>query len=122
MKLRIKGDSLRLRVTPAEMERVLESGCIEETIHFGLKDEERLTYALEHGDVPAIEVRHTSTRFTVIVPVPALRTWANGEDVGIYGSIAVATGRLEIAIEKDWACLDNGGNANEDTFPNPRRS
>jgi hypothetical protein len=31
----------------------------------------------------------------------------------------VSTGQLEIAVEKDWACLDKDEAENVDTFPNP---
>jgi hypothetical protein len=34
MKLRIKGDSLRLRVSRSEVEELLASDCLEDTIHF----------------------------------------------------------------------------------------
>ena len=121
MKLRIKGDSLRLRVTPTEMARLLEAGRIEETVHFGPDEAARLTYILEYSDVPAIEVRHAPPQLTVILPTESARAWANGADVGLYGSVSVATGRLEIAIEKDWACLDKKDSGDEDTFPNPKK-
>jgi hypothetical protein len=54
------------------------------------------------------------------VPTESARAWAEGDEVGVYGGVAVATGRLEIAIEKDWACLDKGEQENADTFPNPK--
>lgn len=47
MKLRIKGDSLRLRVSRSELDRVLAGGRVEETIHFGTASEAKFTYALE---------------------------------------------------------------------------
>jgi hypothetical protein len=121
MKLRIKGDSLRLRVTPAEMARLLEAGRIEETIHFGRGDDERLTYALEHADVEAMTVRYAPARLAVILPTESARAWATGEEVGMYGRVALVAGRLEIAVEKDWACLDKSDAANEETFPNPKK-
>jgi NOL1/NOP2/fmu family ribosome biogenesis protein len=119
MKLRIKGDSLRLRIAPAEMARLLETGCVEDTIHFGQDKDAQLTYALEHGDVRAIALRHEPARVAVVLPVESAREWARGEDVGVYGRVAVAGGRLEIAVEKDWACLDKSDRENADTFPNP---
>ncbi|UWZ83949.1 DUF7009 family protein [Occallatibacter riparius] len=121
MKLRIKGDSLRLRVGPAELQRLIETGRIEETVHFGLEEDARLTYALEVGGEEPIAVRHAGTRVVVILPVEMARAWARGEDVGVYGGVAVSSGRLEIAVEKDWACLDKSDGENADTFPNPNQ-
>jgi Family of unknown function (DUF7009) len=121
MKLRIKGDSLRLRVGPGEVARLIDVGRVEETIHFGLEDEARLTYAVEVGAVDAMTVRHEGTRVTVILPRGSARAWAQGADVGVYGSVGVSSGRLEIAVEKDWACLDKSEGEETETFPNPKQ-
>lgn len=115
------GDSLRLRIAPSEMVRLMEAERIEETIHFGLKDTARLTYGLECAEVEEIAVKHESTRVTVMLPVAMARAWAEGGDVGVYGQVSVSTGRLEIAVEKDWACLDKSEAENADTFPNPNQ-
>jgi hypothetical protein len=120
MKLRIKGDSLRLRIAPSEMAQLVESGRIEETVHLGLEDSARLTYSLELAEAEAITVRHEGTALAVILPNSSARAWAGGEDVGIYGTVAVSSGSLDIAVEKDWACLDKSDGDNADTFPNPR--
>jgi hypothetical protein len=120
MKLRIKGDSLRLRVGPLEITRLMERGRVEETIHFGLEEGAWLTYALEVGDVDRIAMRHEGTRVAVILPRGSARAWAQGADVGVYGSVSVSSGRLEIAVEKDWACLDKSDGEDAETFPNPK--
>jgi len=121
MKLRIKGDSLRLRVSPSEVSRLLGSGRIEETIHFGPEPDEKLTYALMtlSGQEAAISVRHLATEILVTVPVALARSWAEGEEVGIYRAVAIGSGQLELAVEKDFACLDKGEEENRDTYPNP---
>jgi hypothetical protein len=33
----------------------------------------------------------------------------------------VPDGWLKIAVEKDWACLDDSDEDNADTFPNPNQ-
>jgi hypothetical protein len=119
MKLRIKGDSLRLRVGPSELERLIKVGRIEETIHFGLEEDARLTYALEVGGEDPIAVRHEGTRVAVILPAAEVREWARSEEEGVYGEVAISGGQLEIAVEKDWACLDKSDGDNADTYPNP---
>jgi hypothetical protein len=47
MKLRIKGNSLRLRVSRSELAHLQAGGRIEETIRFAEAPEAKLTYALE---------------------------------------------------------------------------
>lgn len=121
MKLRIKGNSLRLRITPSEMSRLLDSGRIQDAIHFA--PGVQLTYALEHGPEHAqISVRFDSMQLTVQVPSHKVQSWASGSEVGMYAEVPAGPDRaLEIAIEKDFACLDKSEEQNWDTFPNPNQ-
>jgi len=111
---------MRLRISPSEMKRLLSEGRIEETIHFGPEPDARLTYALEQS-ASKIEmaVRYRPQEVTVILSTENARSWAEGDEVGIYGSFNVGHGQLELVIEKDFACLDRR-EGNEDTFPNPK--
>jgi hypothetical protein len=121
MKLRIKGNSLRLRVSPSEMEQLLQSGRVEETIYFGADEDARLTYALEHSaQAGALTVLYRPQKVTVLVSSNEARNWAEGDGVGIYGAAGSGHGPLELAIEKDFACLDKNDAENNDTFPNPK--
>lgn len=120
MKLRIQGDSLRLRVSPSEVKRLLASGRIEETIHFGCNQEAKLTYALElKAQAGGISTRCRPQEVTVLVSAADARHWADGSLVGLYGKTELSEGLLEVAIEKDFACLDKSDAENVDTFPNP---
>ena len=120
MKLRIKGNSMRLRVSPSEMKRLLSAGRIEEVIHFGPAPDARLTYALEQApSEDEMTVRYRPQEVTVILSAEHARAWAEGDEVGIYGSFNVGNGQLELVVEKDFACLDKK-DGNEDTFPNPK--
>jgi hypothetical protein len=122
MKLRIKGNSLRLRISPSEMTQLLQSGRIDETIYFGAGDDARLTYALElDPQALATTLRYTRHELTVMVASRDAQQWAQGHDVGLYGESNTSHGPLEISVEKDFACLDKDEAANADTFPNPRQ-
>jgi len=118
MKLRIKGDSLRLRVGPSEVEKLIATGRIDETIHFA--PGVHLGYALEHSETAAcIAVVRRPDEVVVTVPTGIAKQWAHGDDVGIYGSVPNGSGSLDFAIEKDFACLDARHAGNDDTYPNP---
>jgi hypothetical protein len=120
MKLRIKGNSLRLRITPKEMMRLLDTGRVEETIYFAAEENARLTYALEHTQAaPAMTVRWGPREVVVAIASEEARRWAATADVGLYGEVTTSHGNLELAIEKDFACLDKSDAENTDTFPNP---
>jgi hypothetical protein len=123
MKLRIKGNSLRLRVAPSEMARLLDIGRIEETIHFGPEEEAKLTYALEHRpQSAAMTVRYQSREVTVVVRTQDAHRWAAEEElIGLYGEFGIGDHRLDLAVEKDFACLDSEEPENKDTYPNPKQ-
>lgn len=122
MKLRIQGNSLRLRITPSEMIRLMEKGRIAETIHFGVDDNARLTYALEHGEQgQPIAVRQGTQEIAVVISLRDALRWSSTTEIGLYGEVPTADGRLSVAIEKDFACLDKSDEENADRFQNPSK-
>jgi len=122
MKLRIKGNSIRLRITPSEMKRLLDAGRIDETVYFAADENARLTYALELAPVvSAITVRWAPQQVAIVLSSEEARRWAGSLDVGLYGQMNTPRGPMELAVEKDFACLDKSDAENLDTFPNPRK-
>jgi hypothetical protein len=121
MKLRIKGNSLRLRVSRSEFARFQAGGRIEETIHFSAAPEATLTYALESSFRPSpVAVRYGAREVTVILSKDRTRIWSDQSEVGVYTTLDIGpAGSLEVAVEKDFACLDRSGQDNSDTFTNP---
>jgi hypothetical protein len=121
MKLRIKGNSLRLRVSRSELARFQAGGRIEETIHFTAAPEATLTYALESASKPApVTVRYGSREVTVILSQDRARIWGDQSEVGVYTTLDMGpAGSLEVVVEKDFACLDRSDEDNSDAFANP---
>lgn len=116
MKLRIKGNSLRLRISPSELARLMKSGRVEDTIQFTPASDARLTYALElRNDNEPIALEYSHQAVTCVLSAAAASRWAESDDVGIYGGRSVA-----LVVEKDFACLDGNGHEDADAFPNPR--
>jgi hypothetical protein len=121
MKLRIKGNSLRFRVSRSEVARLLEGERLEETIHFAPEADAMFTYALQQDPtVTTPTVRYTHNRVTVLLPAGQARLWGETDQVGIAEDISLADrGSLALLIEKDFACLDRSDEDNQDTFENP---
>jgi hypothetical protein len=108
-------------VSPSELARLLEAGSIEETIRFASQEEAKLTYALEHAATEeAISVRYRPREVTIVLSTQRARIWAEGEDVGVCGTVRVGSDELELIVEKDFACLDGTDEDNKDTFANPK--
>jgi hypothetical protein len=121
MKLRIKGNSLRLRVSRSELAQFQSEGRIEETIHFTAAPEATLTYALESAlRSSPVSVRYGSREVTVILSQDRARIWEAENEVGVYTTLDMGpAGSLEVVVEKDFACLDRSDEDNSDTFANP---
>ena len=116
MKLRIKGNSLRLRVSQTDMAALLRDGRVAETIRFAAAEDASLTYAIEVRDVgQAIGMEYRERTVTVVLSRAAVRRWAGSDDVGVYGDAEGVT----LLVEKDFACLDGNDPVDADAFPNP---
>lgn len=121
MKLRIKGSSIRLRVTPSEVKHLLLRGEIQEYVQITANPMDRLTYAVVSSRYgPTTTVAYHLGDITISVPEIELKKWAESDDVGVYADLARGDDwALSVAIEKDFACLDRSDAENEDTFANP---
>ena len=121
MKLRIKGNSLRIRVSRSELTLFRAGGRIEETIHFTAAPEANLTYALESALQPSpVTVRYGSREVTVILSEERARIWEAPSEVGVYTTLDIGgAGSLEVVVEKDFACIDRSDEDKTDMFANP---
>jgi hypothetical protein len=121
MKLRISGNSIRLRVRRSELERLSAGESIAETVHLGGSKQATLTYTLgtATGSV-GVQVSYEGTQISVLLPKDETSTWAETEQVGIYTTVDIGPyGKLDVIVEKDFACLDLSDAENADTFANP---
>jgi hypothetical protein len=121
MKMRIKGNSLRLRVSRSELARLEAGECVAELTRLGSTPDGVLSYSLQGDESAAgVTVNYRPGRIEVLLPIAGLRAWSGSDEVGIYASLNVGNGEsMEFSVEKDYACLDRGAEDNEDTFANP---
>lgn len=124
MKLRIKGNSLRFRVTRSELEAFRKEGRIEETTCLGPEEQSHLRYALEHNaGVETIQLRYQPPELSVVLPGSEAEHWAGSDQVGIYATLDLGSrGTLDLIIEKDFTCMHGTAEENRDAFPNPNLS
>ena len=118
MKLRIKGDSIRLRVSRSELARLQVGESLAESVHLAPGPAGVLQYVLAVDPQPP-GVTFRDSRILVRISSVQLARWTREEEVGIYLSFAVDQTTLEVSIEKDFACADAPADANEDTFAHP---
>jgi hypothetical protein len=120
MKLRIKGASLRLRLTQKEVHALAAQGLVEEHVPFG--GAVRLIYRLR-CDAAATEIRASFTDgvLEICVPRATADSWCASDQVTLAHAQAVSEGALQITLEKDFACLARrAGEDESDNFPHPQ--
>lgn len=120
MKLRIRDNSIRLRLERGEVDALRDNGMVSAKTGFpGGRD---FGYVVESSpaSVNPGAVLSDST-VTVRLPETSVLAWANSEQVSIVGEQRLTEGdTLSILVEKDFACLaPREGEDESDMFPHP---
>lgn len=121
MKLRIRGNTVRIRVSQSEMAEIANAGFAQDSAEFGPGS--RLIYRVEVAPKGPISASYAGDCINVRLPREAVDRWQRPEEVSIEGEQPLDDGeRLLILVEKDFACLAprEGGEDETDLFPNPR--
>lgn len=120
MKLRIKGPSLRLRLTQGEVRALSEAGSVQEQVPFG--GGVTLTYRLSR-DAAATRIGASFSGGVLEIRVPEAQvlTWCASDEVSLAASQEASPHTLAITVEKDFACLAPRTDEDEsDNFPHPQ--
>ncbi|MEL6948600.1 MAG: hypothetical protein AAGM16_00570 [Pseudomonadota bacterium] len=118
MKLRIRDDSLRLRLGQAEVSRIARGEAVEGCMH--LPGGNAFRYRLEGASDATVDVVGDGSGLTVRVAADALDDWARDDTVSLALRCADDGARLDVLIEKDFACLTaRDGDDDADSFPHP---
>lgn len=121
MKLRIRGDTIRLRLKRGEVDRIAAGSSIVEETHF---PDSVLTYRLHVCEDKDISASFDNGSLVISLPKSKALDWATTDEVSIHAEQKLSgTGDLSLLIEKDFSCLEPGhhrdGEDDEDTFPHP---
>ncbi|RWY57502.1 DUF7009 family protein [Mucilaginibacter gilvus] len=112
MKIRIKGNSLRYRLTKSDVATLATNGFIEETTHFGTQV---LRYALRRGMVSSLSATFEDNTITIHMPDQMIEEWVHTDRIGFENSNSA----MYLLVEKDFVCLDNVAEDQSDNYPNP---
>ena len=121
MKLRIRDNTLRLRLTRSEVDRVGSGGSIEAETHFMGGSILRYTLSPAEQFGAVLNSEEAGSRIAIEVPTESAKRWAEDETrVCLSGDEPFSAGPLEVLIEKDFTCVTpRTGEEELDTFPNP---
>lgn len=122
MKLRIRENSVRLRLKRGEVDQIASGkSIIEETRFPGSV----LTYRLDVSDDGKFSTDFNEGNLVICVPVSELKQWAETDQVSMVAEQALQdSGTLSLLIEKDFSCLAPGHHRPDeddvDTYPHPQ--
>lgn len=121
MKLRIRGNSLRLRLKRSEVDRVAAGKSIVEETHF---PNAVLSYRLDLTEDDSAQAQLENNNLVIRLPASQVSAWATTDEVSLVADQTLSTGdKLKLLIEKDFSCLEPGHHRDcdddEDTYPHP---
>ena len=100
MKLWIRGNSLRLRVSKTELAMIADTGKAEDTMRFS--SEQSLRYGIEVRPTGAVTATFTDAAILVTLPKARLDLWLRPDEVSVEGSQPIGGGKvLQVVLEKD---------------------
>jgi len=116
MKLRIKGNTIRFRLTQSEIDTIA-TGSVEDKTQF--PGGNALIYKIQKGDSFSCEFKNKEV--LIKVDAKAIDIWSSTDQVSIENTLTLENGnQLEISLEKDFKCLTERPKEDEtDMFPNP---
>lgn len=120
MKLRIRDNSVRIRLTRTEVESLRAQGVVSAAT--GFPGGREFQYRVESS--PAIvnpAAFFSDNTISVRLPETAVLAWATTEQVSLPGEQVLDDGaKLTILVEKDFACLaPREGEDESDMYPHP---
>ena len=121
MKLRIRDNSLRLRLTQTEVRTLRADGRV--TAATAFPRGASLEYAIQCDDeIAQLTATMSDGTITILVPAAMAQEWAESDRVSLRADQATDDGQsLGLLVEKDFACLaPREGEDESDMYPHPQ--
>lgn len=106
MKIRIRGNSLRLRLLKSEVQRLAEEGIVREVTEFA--PGQVLAYSVESREtVDKLQATFEAGTIRVLLPRLQALEWAHSDEISLVGEqLAAGNGPLKLLVEKDFTCIN----------------
>lgn len=121
MKIRIKGNTVRLRLSQSEVATLGRQNEVADSISFG--PDQSLDYILQRSaEAKQVTATFSERKIYIELPDPVALSWVSSDQISITATQENAVaGGLSILIEKDFRCLtERVGENEEDLFPHPK--
>lgn len=119
MKIRIRGNSIRYRLTKSEVETFCKTGHFQESTDFG---NTTFTYALEAKEgIALLDAQFEVNTITLFLEKRKSKNWFETNQIGFSHSLIKENGtELSLLLEKDFVCMDETLEDQSDNYPNPK--
>ena len=112
MKLRIKSDSLRYRLTRSDVNILAKEGYLEDQINFAGNP---LIYSIQLTEGQELTASYIDSKITMSMSHQMVDELMDTDKVGFENT----DGGLHLLVEKDFVCLDEVAEDQSDNYPNP---
>jgi hypothetical protein len=105
MKIRIRGDSLRLRLSQSDVRALDDEGSVGDELHFPAGSALGCELRVVDG-IDGLDAVLDDHRIRIAMPRDWARRLIDTDEVGVRSEIALEGGRtLVLLVEKDFRCL-----------------
>ena len=112
MKIRIKHNSIRYRLTQSDVASLVKEKKILDSVYFGLQ---QFVYELQVVDDYALSSTYSNNTITVYIPKSMVTELIETDKVGFENERHLP----HLLVEKDFTCLDEVDEDQSDNYPNP---
>ena len=120
MKLRIKGNSIRFRLSRSEVQQLSSGVALEESTSFGTR---KLVYSVRPSESKGLSATYDHDAITLYISREYLSDWHLNDVVGFDETVMLDQQQsLKLLIEKDFKCLDVSEEDQSEFFDNPGKT
>ncbi|TYP94459.1 hypothetical protein BC792_112124 [Sphingobacterium allocomposti] len=112
MKIRIKDNTVRFRLTKSEVAKLAADGRVGSSTSFV---DGTFQYGVEVVDSDALSAGFVNGAIVLRMPMVMASALANTDQVGFEGM----SGQVKLLVEKDFVCIDNTTEDQSDNYPHP---
>lgn len=118
MKIRIRGNSVRYRLTKDEVAQLCQEKFIIEKTNFLNLD---FSYAVKVSYSNNLEINFCNNQILLQIPEKLLQDWDTNNKVGFSHSVPTSNNKIiDLLLEKDFTCLEDRGEDESNNYPNPK--
>lgn len=112
MKIRIKDNSIRFRLTQSEVSELGKNGSVSSFTEFV---DRPFIYVIEKTKETTLSAAFIENKIVMKMPEVMVEEWVSTDTVGFDGQ----AGLVKLLVEKDFVCIDNTMEDQSDNYPNP---